>query len=106
MTTKASKNITISNNAVLEMYATNNAGFGYLFAGGWKSLTWSGGTIKIDFLVGGWGGGNSPRGGLGAFGNHLFTINSNLVLLIQKMKKEVVGDQMQFLPLVRIAAAS
>ena len=78
MTTKASKNITISNNAVLEMYATNNAGFGYLFAGGWKSLTWSGGTIKIDFLAGGWGGGNSPRGGLGAFGNHLFTINSNL----------------------------
>lgn len=78
--TKASKNITIANGATLTINATNNTGFGYVFAGvddQSKRINWSGGNIVIDFQSSGWGGYNNVRGGLESDG-YVFEISSNL----------------------------
>lgn len=77
--TKTTKNITINNNATLEMYATNQADFGYSFAYLLnKTIIWQGGTIKLDFAANGWGGVDMVRGGFAAEGNSTFIITSNL----------------------------
>lgn len=78
--TKASKNITINNNATLEIYATNTTNYGYVFsqALGNDHITWQGGTIKIDFTARGWGGVNTVRGGLATDTSANFIILSNL----------------------------
>ncbi|RDU70056.1 autotransporter outer membrane beta-barrel domain-containing protein [Helicobacter cholecystus] len=81
MTTKLSKDITINNMATLEIFATNTTGYGYVFASSVNAGTqrsWTGGTIKINFLSSGWGGVDLARGGILTDVKGKFEISSNL----------------------------
>ncbi|WP_305862312.1 autotransporter outer membrane beta-barrel domain-containing protein [Helicobacter cholecystus] len=92
--TKTTKNITINNNATLEMYATNSLDFGYSFAYLVnKTITWQGGTIKLDFTAGGWGGVDTVRGGFAADASSTFTITSNLDFIYRESSKETFRSQ-------------